>query len=85
MEPGRTRPDSLPELYRAVLDAATELDRRGERRLAGHIRRRATAAYSVWDDGADRRLRRLLEQARARLEGRPEESQPGLIVALLSR
>lgn len=85
MEPGRTRADSLPELYRAVLDVATELERRGERRAAGELRRRASAAYAVWDDGAERRLERLLLQARARLDGRAEPPSPSLLVSLLSR
>ncbi len=85
MEPSRTRADSLPELYRAVLDAATELERRGERREAGEVRRRAVEVYAVWDEAAERRLIRLLDQVRATLEGRPQDTRPELLLALLSR
>jgi hypothetical protein len=85
MEPSRTSADSLPELYRAVLDAATELERRGERREAGEVRRRAVEAYAVWDEAAERRLIRLLQRARAMLDGRPEETRPDLLLALFSR
>lgn len=54
-------PDDFPGLYRAVLVAATELDRRGERRAAARLRREAAEAYSVWDEHGRRRLLALLE------------------------
>lgn len=64
--PGKTgsSPDDFPSLYRAVLDAAAELDRRGERRAAARLRREAAEAYSTWDEDGRRRLLALLESSR---------------------
>jgi hypothetical protein len=59
-----TPAEELPALYRAILDAVARLEGAGERQRAGHIRRRATAAYSrAWDDRARRRLLVLLRDA----------------------
>ena len=54
------RPDDFPGLYRAVLDAAAELERRGDRRAAARLRREAADAYRVWDEQGRRRLIALL-------------------------
>lgn len=72
MDPRSDRAETLPELYRAVLAAATELDRRGDRRTAGRVRTRAARAYAVWDDAAQHRLERLLEEARQRAHRQPQ-------------
>jgi hypothetical protein len=52
--------ESLPALYRAILDAVAELERRGRRTDAVRIRADAAAAYSTaWDDAGRRRLSQL--------------------------
>jgi hypothetical protein len=56
--------DDFPGLYRAVLDAATELERRGDRSAAARLRREAADAYSVWDEQGRRRLIALLTAIR---------------------
>lgn len=58
-------PDDFPGLYRAVLDAAAELDRRGARRASARLRREAAEAYAVWDEHGRRRLLALLESTRS--------------------
>jgi hypothetical protein len=72
MDPRSDRAETLPELYRAVLAAATELDRRGDRRAGGRVRARAARAYADWDEAAQHRLERLLEDARERAHRRPQ-------------
>lgn len=73
MEPQPTLPDratvalgDFPGLYRAALEAAAELERRGDRRGAARLRREAAEAYAVWDDQGHRRLVALIEAARLR-------------------
>lgn len=77
----------LPGLYRAILDAVGELERRGERSRAGRIRAEASAAYSTWDEPNRRRLAQLhtradrfvadLEpEARSRADHRPPTGLP---------
>jgi hypothetical protein len=69
-EPAATIAESLPELYRAILDRVGLLEQIGERREAGRIRQAATAAYSVsWDEGAHARLLDLLGRADRTLSG----------------
>ncbi|CAN5578732.1 hypothetical protein BH20CHL7_BH20CHL7_19300 [soil metagenome] len=59
-----TPAEELPALYRAILDRVAELEAAGQRRAAGDVRRRATAAYSrAWDDRARRQLLALLHDA----------------------
>ena len=59
MDPRPNAAERLPELYRAILDAVGELERRGARAQASSARRTAANAYRVWDDRAERRLLRL--------------------------
>lgn len=59
MDPRPTSAERLPELYRAILDAVVELERRGDRREAARARRAAARAYTVWDARAERRLLNL--------------------------
>jgi len=59
MDPRPNAAERLPELYRAILDAVGELERRGARAQASSARRTASSAYRVWDDRAERRLLRL--------------------------
>ncbi|HWP63916.1 MAG TPA: hypothetical protein VNO86_10645 [Candidatus Binatia bacterium] len=56
--------DDFPGLYRAALEAAAELERRGDRRGAARIRREAAEAYAVWDEQGRRRLLALLDTPR---------------------
>jgi hypothetical protein len=56
--------ESLPVLYRAVLDAIGELEGLGFRREAAQVRSDATRAYSgAWNPAAARRLQTLRERA----------------------
>lgn len=75
MDPRHVSAERLPELYRAILDAVVELERRGARREAGDARRAAARAYRVWDDRAERRLMRLHGELTALL-GEPRPSHP---------
>jgi hypothetical protein len=63
-EPTATPAEDLPELYRAILDRVADLERVGDRRVAGRIRAAATRAYSdAWDEAARRLLLGLLARA----------------------
>lgn len=54
----------LPGLYRAVLDAVADLERRQRRAEAALIRAEATRVYSrAWTADAERRLRALITRA----------------------
>ncbi len=64
MDPRPSRAESLPSLYRAILDAVGELEARGDRTEAVRARRAATAAYAIWDDAAERHLNRILADLR---------------------
>jgi hypothetical protein len=69
MDPRPNRADTLPALYRAILDAIGDLERRGDRTEAARARAAASRAYAVWDDAAERRLVRLLDGLRRRTSG----------------
>ena len=78
MEQQQPIAETLPVLYRAVLDAVAELELRGLRREAATIRADATEAYSgPWNPGAARRLSSLRERARKVLEGRKGPRRTG--------
>jgi hypothetical protein len=56
--------ETLPVLYRAVLDAIGELEALGFRREAAQVRVEATRAYSgAWNPAAARRLQALRDRA----------------------
>lgn len=56
--------ETLPVLYRAVLDAIAELEALGFRREAAQVRADATGAYSgAWNPAANRRLHALHARA----------------------
>jgi hypothetical protein len=62
--------ETLPGLYREVLDAVAALEQGGGRREADRVRAEATGAYSkAWNQLAARRLRRLRDDA-LRVAGR---------------
>jgi hypothetical protein len=74
--------EDLPALYRAVLDGVAELERRGQRQMAGSIRRDAITAYSAaWDDRHRTHLSGLVNRVRRELDrraprGRHETAEP---------
>jgi hypothetical protein len=56
--------ESLPALYRAILDIVADLEHRGLRRDAIRIRADATAVYSTaWDERGQRRLHQVYARA----------------------
>ena len=62
--------ESLPALYRAILDMVAELERRGRRADAVRIRSQAAAAYSTaWDEAGRRRLTQLHVRAWRLVQG----------------
>lgn len=69
--------ETLPVLYRAVLDAVAELEVRGLRNEAATIRADATEAYSgPWNPGATRRLSNLRDRAHKVMQGRKGQRLP---------
>jgi len=78
--------ESLPELYRQVLDRVAALERRDMRDEAAFVRNQAIRIYSgSWTEVAQRRLRTLRIQAERVVAGheRPRSRRP--VVALLAR
>jgi hypothetical protein len=74
--------ETLPVLYRAVLDAVADLEVRGYRRQAASIRSDATAAYSrAWTRSAAQRMQALRTRA-ARLADSGKGSYPAARAAL---
>lgn len=76
----------LPGLYRAVLDAVSVLESRGQRREAARIREEATKAYSkAWNEAAARRLRSLRARAGRVAESRRGPGRPAAVEAIEGR
>lgn len=64
MESPVSSSESLPALYRAILDLVADLENRGLRRDAIRIRAEATEVYSTaWDERGHRRLHHVYERA----------------------
>jgi hypothetical protein len=62
--------ESLPELYRRVLDRVADLEQQGHRVEGGNMRAEAIRIYSAaWTDGAARRLRKMSQRADRILKG----------------
>jgi hypothetical protein len=60
--------ETLPTLYRVILDDVWALERAGSRRAAGRLRIEATRAYSrAWDEKAIRQLEEIGRKARRQL------------------
>jgi hypothetical protein len=71
--------DSLPELYRQVLDRVAALEQHGFRPEAARVRTDATRLYSgAWNEAASRRLRALRIHAERVVAGRdrPRTERP---------
>jgi hypothetical protein len=78
--------ETLPVLYRAVLDAVARLEARGLRREAATIRADATEAYSgPWNPGATRRLSSLRDRAEKVMQGRRGQRRRTVAVEALDR
>lgn len=61
-------PETLPALYRSILDDVWALERAGSRRPAARLRAAATRAYSrAWDERAVRQLEQIGHIARREL------------------
>ena len=74
--------ETLPTLYRAVLDAVADLESRGLRGEAATIRSEATRAYSqAWNAKAARRLQALLARSQRAIDGR-RPARDGLLASL---
>jgi hypothetical protein len=78
----RNPAEELPELYRAVLDAVSRLERAGERSAAFELRHRALRVYSRrWDERSRRALEKVLHDAAQRLAASPRAVMLGLVTA----
>ncbi|HEX8941444.1 MAG TPA: hypothetical protein VF763_14950 [Candidatus Limnocylindrales bacterium] len=83
MDPVPSVAEALPALYRAVLDALADLERRGDRSVAVRLRVQAVTTYArPWDLDTFHRLEQVLERVRQADPGIPRElvasSQRGL-------
>jgi hypothetical protein len=78
MDPRQNSAERLPELYRAILDAVVELERRGLRVEAARARHTASRAYRVWDERAERRLLRLQAEVARLLVGSGRGNRGGI-------
>jgi hypothetical protein len=66
VDPDMTVAETLPRVYRRVLDAVARLEARGARRDANRFRSAAIEVYSrAWDARCHRRLEEILVRAEA--------------------
>jgi hypothetical protein len=78
--------ESLPELYRQVLDRVAALEERDQRDEAAVIRNDAIRIYSgAWTESAARRLRDLRIHAERVMSGRDGPRTPRRVAVLLAR
>jgi hypothetical protein len=78
--------ESLPELYRQVLDRVATLESSGLRDEAGLIRNDAIRIYSgPWTESASRRLRTLRIHADRVVDGRDRPRAQRRVTLLLAR
>ena len=76
MESSVSSTESLPALYRAILDLVADLEHRGLRRDAIRIRAEATQVYSTsWDDRGLRRLHQVHARASRIVRDHDEPTQ----------
>ena len=81
MESQPSPAETLPALYRAILDGVAELERRGVRDEAALVREEAIAVYSTaWDDVGRRRLSALVRRIHRVTAGqdRPRHARSGI-------
>jgi hypothetical protein len=76
----RSVAETLPALYRAILDEVAELELRGARDEGARTRSAAIRVYSrAWDDRGRRELEEILRRARrttGRVQGAPTKPSP---------
>jgi hypothetical protein len=78
--------ESLPELYRQVLDRVATLESNGLRDEAGLVRNDAIRIYSgAWTESAARRLRSLRIHAERVVDGRDRPRSQRRVTLLLAR
>jgi hypothetical protein len=78
--------ESLPELYRQVLDRVAALEQHGMRDEAALVRNDAIHVYSgAWTETAERRLRGLRIHAERVMSGRDRPRAQRRIAVLLAR
>ena len=78
MDSAPSHAESLPALYRAILDVVADLERRGRRGDAVRIRADAAAVYSrAWDDNGRRQLSQLHGRAWRLLQGADDRHSIG--------
>jgi hypothetical protein len=77
METQPSPAETLPALYRAILDGVAELERRGVRGEAALVRAEAIAIYSTsWDDVGRRRLSALIRRIHRVTAGQERPRHP---------
>jgi hypothetical protein len=77
VHPETTVAETLPRVYRRVLDAVARLAALGERREADRIRTAAIEVYSrAWDTKSHRRLEEILARAEALVAERERQDLP---------
>jgi hypothetical protein len=77
MHPDLTVAETLPRVYRRVLDAVALLEQLGERQEAARFRSAAIRVYSgSWDVASHRQLEDLLARAEAAAHDRERRERP---------
>lgn len=80
MHPGLTVAETLPRVYRRVLDAVARLERLGGRDEAAGLRSAAIRVYSgPWDGVSHRRLEDVLARTEAAARDRERREQPRVV------
>lgn len=75
VDPDTTVAETLPRVYRRVLDAVARLEALGARRDATRFRTAAIESYSrAWDARCHRRLEEILARAEAVADEQPRRS-----------
>jgi hypothetical protein len=79
MPPEFTVAETLPRVYRRVLDAVGRLEMLGERQEAARFRSAAIRVYSgSWDAASQRRLEEVAARTEAAVRDRERREQPRL-------
>jgi hypothetical protein len=77
MHPDLTVAETLPRVYRRVLDAVALLEQLGERQEAARFRSAAIRVYSgSWDPASHRRLEDVLAHAEAAARDHERRGRP---------
>jgi uncharacterized lipoprotein YddW (UPF0748 family) len=77
MHPDLTVAETLPRVYRRILDAVGRLEQLGDRQEATRVRSVAIRVYSgSWDMASHRQLEDLLARAEAAVQDRERRERP---------